>query len=154
MDILCFKIQDQRFAIPVAQVDRVIMAQAITLIPDSPGILLGMIDYFGEIIAVINLRFRFNLNEQSIRLTDRFVIAEMPGRRFALPVDEIEGVLDLPDEHANQILETSFGLKITSVLRDEKGIILIYDIDKLINNTEEIEINAIVRSAKTIVSGN
>jgi chemotaxis signal transduction protein len=48
MTILCFKIDDQRFAVSIEVAERVIMAQAITPVPDSPGLLLGIIDYYGQ----------------------------------------------------------------------------------------------------------
>jgi len=149
MIIVCFKIDEQRFALPVASVERVIMAQTITLIPDSPGILQGVIDYYGDIIAVINLRNRFHLPDRPIRLSDRFIITVMPGRKLALAVDEVEGVLDQTDEDANHIIETDFGLTVASIQRDDKGIILIYDLEKLITSNESIEIKEIVKRAET-----
>ncbi len=148
MKILCFNVHDQRFAIPVESVDRVLMAQAITKIPGSPGFLHGIIDYYGEIVAVINLRNRFGLPHQPLKLDNRFIIAKMPGRKLAIVVDEVEGVLDRTGEEGYQVMNTDFGLSVTTILPDDKGIILIYDLEKLITNHEDIEIIEMIKRAE------
>jgi purine-binding chemotaxis protein CheW len=140
MEMLCFRINDQRFAISVSSVEKVIMAQAITLVPDSPAILKGIIDYHGEIIAVINLRFRLGIPDQPVRMNDRYIITTMPGRHLALIVDEIEGVIEDSGGTGNAVIESGFGLMVTSMLSDDKGIVLIYDLEKLITSKDVVEI--------------
>jgi len=149
-EILCFSMDEQRFAISLDSVERVLRAQAVTAVPDSPEFICGVIDYHGEVIAVINLRRRFNLQSRPIELNDRFIIAKTPSGKLALIVDEVEGVL-IPDEidlyEAKQIFpEIDTGLKLVNILREDKGIILIYDMEKFLSGKEEIKLQEINRT--------
>jgi purine-binding chemotaxis protein CheW len=147
-EILCFSMDEQRFAIPLDSVERVLRAQAVTAVPDSPEYIYGIIDYHGEVIAVINLRKRFNLLCRPVRLNDRFIIAGTPSRKLALSVDEVEGVL-IPDDkdlyEVKQVFpETDTGLKLIRILREDTGIILIYDMEKFLSGDEEIRLQEII----------
>ena len=131
-EILCFTLDEQRFAVPLYSVERVLRAQAVTVVPDSPEFICGVIDYHGEVIAVINLRRRFNLQsrpeELLVELNDRFIIAKTLSGKLALIVDEVEGVL-IPDEmdlyEAKQVFpKIDTGLKLVNILREDKGCLL------------------------------
>ncbi len=143
-EILIFVIQDQRFAIQLQAVERVIRAQAITIMAESPAFIEGVIDYYGEVIAVINLRKRFAYSNRNIQLNDRFIIANMPSRKLALIVDEVEDVVSPDDLDLDNARDIDKGLKIIKFFRSEKGIVLIYDLENLLDKTEEIELQKLL----------
>lgn len=95
-ETLTFIVENQRFAIRLQAVNRVIRAVAVTKLTDSPGFIEGVIDYFGEIIAVINMRKRLGYRLQEIKSSDRFIIANTAHRKISLIVDQVENVM-LPD---------------------------------------------------------
>jgi purine-binding chemotaxis protein CheW len=142
--ILTFIIEQQRFAIHLEAIERVIRAQEITKLTDSPDFIEGVIDYHGEVIAVINLRKRLGYPLQEIKLSDRLIIVKSPNRKLALIVDEVEDIM-LPD--TNDLFESKeidSGLKFANIFRDDKGIVFIYDLEKLLSKAEEIELNQII----------
>lgn len=151
-NILAFFIEKQRFAIYLHSVERVIRAQAITKITDSPLFIEGVIDYYGEIIAVINLRKRlgFQLNELSI--SDRFIIVKTNSRKLALIVDEVEDVIIPDTKDLFDSKEIDAGMKFINILRDDEGIVLVYDVEKLLSKTEEIDLDAILESHVSLSS--
>jgi len=145
-EILTFVVEKQRFAIPLQTVDRVIRAVAITKLTDSPGFIDGVIDYYGEIVVVINLRKRLGYPFQELNLSDRFIIAKTTNRKIALIVDQVEDVI-LPDsQDLYESKDLDVGLKLLSLLRNDQGIILIYDLENLLSKTEEIQLKELIEA--------
>lgn len=139
--LLVFVIEKQRFAIQLSVIERVLRAVAITKLSDAPGFIEGVIDYYGEVIAVINLRKRFGYNLMELRLSDRFIIVKTAKRKLALMVDEVEDVLspDLQDLYDSRDINS--GLKFIQILREDRGIVFIWDVENLLELAEEMELD-------------
>ncbi len=82
-----FLLDDQRYALHLDVVERVIPAVEITPLPKAPEIVLGLINIRGKIIPVLNIRRRFRLPDRETELTDHFIIANTSKRTVALPAD-------------------------------------------------------------------
>ncbi len=143
-EILIFNIEDQRFAIPLINVEYVIRAQAITKLKDAPGYIEGIIDYYGALIAVLNLRSRLGIAEKELELNDRFIIVKTPGRKLVIIADRVEGVMLPNAEDLDCSKEIDGGMRFMHVLRDKQGIILIYDLENVISSSEEFELKKII----------
>jgi len=61
--ILVFILDEQRYGLDLDAVDRVVRAVAVTLLPDAPEVVLGIINVQGRIVPVINMRNCFRLHE-------------------------------------------------------------------------------------------
>ena len=145
-EILTFLVENQRFALDIIDVDRVIRAVAITKLTDSPKFIEGVIDYYGEVIAVINLRKRLGYPLHELNISDRFIIAKTTSRKIALIVDDVEKLL-LPDEsELSDSKEIDAGMQFIKILREDEGIILIYDLENLLNKTDEIYLENFIAS--------
>jgi len=137
-EILIFKVENQRFAIRLKAVDRVIRAIAVTKLTNSPGFIEGVIDYFGEIIAVLNMRKRFGYPLQELKSSNHFILANTTHRKIALIVDVVENMIVPDPDDFYKSTELDAGLELFTVLRDDDGIILINDLEKLLSQSEEI----------------
>ena len=69
--LLVFALGDQRCALYLPVVDRVVRMVEITPLPKAPDIVLGVVNVHGEVIPVINVRKRFGLPQRDIALTVR-----------------------------------------------------------------------------------
>lgn len=145
-EILTFLVDDQRFAIPLQTVDCAIRAVAITRLTDSPGFIEGVIDYYGEIIAVINMRKRLSYSLHELNLNDRLIIVHTTKRKLALLVDHVEDVIVPDSQDLFESKDLDAGLKLLSLLRDDKGIVLIYDLENLLSKTEEIQLKEMIEA--------
>ncbi|MBF0118161.1 MAG: chemotaxis protein CheW [Desulfobacterales bacterium] len=129
-----FTIEQKEYAITLSNVERVVHAAAITPLTEAPKIVLGLINFEGSIIPVINLRKCFKIEERDIHLSDQFIIAKTSERTVALWVDEVTKVLELTNEDltlGKKILPNS--LDIEGVVIREDGMILIYNLDRLLS---------------------
>ena len=96
---LVFSIDDQLFAIAVAEVDRVYRAMQITPLPDAPEWLLGLANLGGGILPVVDMRGRLAIPDRPIELDDRLVrLAGAVACCFF--VDRIVGVIRFSQETA------------------------------------------------------
>ena len=69
VELVGFSLEGQRYALPLSVVRRVVFAVQVTLLPNAPGIVLGVVDFHGDVIPVLNVRRRFQLPERAIRVS-------------------------------------------------------------------------------------
>jgi purine-binding chemotaxis protein CheW len=137
--LLIFTLDEERYALRLAAVDRVVRAAAITPLPKAPEIVLGVLDFQGQVIPVVNLRRRFRLPERALRTSDQFVIARARLLTVALAVDGVESVLE---ESAREVVAPDDILSGTGFLegvtRSGDGLVLIHDLATLLFPEEEL----------------
>ena len=145
-ELLVFNIENQHFALPLSAIERVIRAQAITTVSNSPAFIEGVIDYYGEVIAVISLRKRFSLPAREMHIDDRIIVANTARRKLALLVDEVEDVVTPLSEDLNTPENIHNGLQFLHILRDDRGIILIYDLETVLTGEEDSALQALIET--------
>jgi len=101
--IVLFSLDEPRYALYLSAVERVVRAVEITPLPKAPNIVLGIINFQGKIIPVIDIRQRFHLRRREINLEDQFIIARTSKRLVVLVVDSVTGVYEL--EHHQAMLK-------------------------------------------------
>ena len=115
---------------------------AITPLPKAPDIVLGVVNFQGRVIPVINMRRRFNLPEKDIALTDQLVVAHTSRRPVALVADAVHDVIT---SSAQSLIETEnilHGVEyVEGVVKLGDGMILIHDLDKFLSLEEESSLN-------------
>ncbi|NOU47757.1 MAG: chemotaxis protein CheW [Bacteroidales bacterium] len=139
MEIFCFTMNDLRLAIPLRNVNKVIMAVAVTTVPNVPPIFYGIINNQGKAIPVINLYHRFNLTKKDISPEQVFIIADTSERQIALVADKTEGVMKPENEDVFSVDYLNQSIEANGVLCTNKGIIFIYDIEKFLQADEIIQ---------------
>ncbi|MHB8743452.1 MAG: chemotaxis protein CheW [Sulfuricaulis sp.] len=140
----------QRYALRLAQVDRVIRAVEIIPLPQAPAIIAGVINVQGQVVPVVNIRKRFRRPEREIVLSDQIVIARTSRRPVALIVDGTDGVFEFPEHrvvHAEKILPDMEYIE--GIVKLEDGMILIHDLDKFLSLEEEKTLDRALSSAAT-----
>jgi purine-binding chemotaxis protein CheW len=136
--LVTFNLDDQKFALYVSVVRRIIRVIEVTPLPDAPEIVAGIINMQGQIIPVCNIRERFRLAVRDTRLNDQMIIAETGRRVVALHVDSVGDVIEIPEEG---IVESGYilpGLEyVKGVVKTEDGMILIHDIEQFLSLHED-----------------
>ena len=92
LTMVLFRLDDNRYALPLAAVAHVIQAVEVTALPDAPSFVDGVINLHGKIVPVFNLRRRLRLQQRSLRVSDQFILASTGARSVALVVDEVLGI--------------------------------------------------------------
>ncbi len=130
LQLVVFTLDEQRYAVPLSAVERVVRMVEITPIPQTPEIVLGLINVREWVIPVINVRRRFGLPEREPQLSDQLLIARTPKRALALVVDAVSEVIT----PSGQEVVTAEAILahvdyVTGVVKRPDGLILIHDLD-------------------------
>jgi purine-binding chemotaxis protein CheW len=145
--LVVFSLDDQRYALPLARVQRSIRVVAVTPLPKAPAVVLGIIDLGGAVIPVIDIRMRFHHPPRDVRLSDHLIVATTGKRTVALLVDETKGVIEVPPESYAPGGDILPRLDLMAgAMKLEDGLILIHDLERLLSLEEETAIdNALER---------
>ncbi len=106
---LTFVLDNDLFAVDVKSVLEVLEQQHITKVPKAPEGILGIINFRGEILPVIDSRKRFNLPPRS-ETEKVFVIileVELNDKRYLISAtaDGVKGVFELTREEVKPVPE-------------------------------------------------
>ena len=135
--LVVFRLDERRYALPLAVVERVVRAVDVTPLPKAAPIVLGAIDVHGRVLPVLNVRRRFLMPEREIAPADWFLLAHTARHTVVLVVDASEGVVELTQ--AEIVLSTGIvpGLDhFPGVLRLDDGLVLIHDLDRFLSLDE------------------
>jgi purine-binding chemotaxis protein CheW len=135
--LVVFLLDEQRYALPLSCVTRIVCAAEVTLIPNAPAIVFGAINLHGSVIPVLDVRQRFQLPRREIGVTDQFLIAQTLGRSVALVVDEAQGLIE---REASDVVDLNLitpGLdQFQGVVKLDDGLVLIHDLEKFLSLDE------------------
>lgn len=136
--LVVFALDDQRYALRLSAVDRVVPMVRITPLPKAPAIVIGVVNVQGRVIPVIDMRRRFHLPEREAALTDRLIIAHTARRPVALAADVVAGVLEYPGHNIVAAEGVLPGVEHVEGIAKLKGdLILIHDLDRFLSLEEE-----------------
>lgn len=138
-----FSLDMQRYAMPLDGVERIVRAAEVTVLPQAPDIVLGVIDIEGRVLPVLNLRRKIGLPEREIGPDDQFLLARTRQRTVVLAIDAAQEVIECP---ASAIIAPRSIVphleQIRGVIQLEDGLALIYDLDRFLSLDEERALDA------------
>lgn len=91
-----FKLDRERYGLPIESVERILPVQPITKMPRTPKMLIGVFEMRGSTLPTIDARLRFDMAPSSD--ARNFVVIQTASGRCALQVDLVEGISSLTDE--------------------------------------------------------
>jgi purine-binding chemotaxis protein CheW len=83
---------DVHYAIPIARVREIANALEVVPLPHAPREIVGVADYRGEVVPVVDLRTRFGLPVADRTRKSKWIVVDVAGRPAALIVDAVTDV--------------------------------------------------------------
>jgi purine-binding chemotaxis protein CheW len=145
VELVAVDVGGQRWAIPLAAVERVVRMVAITPLPESPAGVRGAINVGGEIVPVLDLDVRSGRPERERGAGAQLVLARTSTRRVALPVDDVLGVIAAAAV-GPPIENVPAPMAGTAALAD--GVLAIYDVDAFLTVADEEALTAALTGAE------
>ena len=133
-----FTLDDQRFAVPLDVIDKIVRAVDILPIPKAPDVIQGIINIQGRIIPVVNLRKRFRIADKSLSIDDHLIIGRSAKRTLAILVDTVQDIVESQQNEIvapDEILDEMQHIK--GVMKLENGMILIHDLEHVLSEEED-----------------
>ncbi len=132
MLLVVFQVGDQRYALHLEVVERVVRAVEVSVLAGAPKGVVGVVNVFGRILPVLDPRGPLGVPEKAMAITDQFIISYLPGQAVVLWVDSVDGVIDYPEGEVTQAKEILAGIGgVEGVAKLEQGIVFIEELSKL-----------------------
>jgi purine-binding chemotaxis protein CheW len=133
-ELVVFRVDQQRYALPLQSVERIVRAAEVTRLPNAPANVIGVVDVAGRIIPVLDIRQRFRHESRTITPMDHFVIAQTSRRDVILAVDEALGVITSDEATAHGVESVD---QIQGAITLDDGMLLIQDLEKFLTTDDE-----------------
>ena len=144
-----FTLDEQRYALYLHAVRRVVRMVEMTYLPKAPEIVRGVVNVQGQVIPVVDIRKRFRLPEREPEPSDQLIIVNTARRSVALVVDAVEGVIEHSRQEMIALEKILPGTEyIEGVIKLEDGLVLIHDLDKFLSLEEDKELTAALKKKR------
>lgn len=144
LHVVTFNIGEE-YGVPIGQVQEIVRVGGITMVPNSPSYMEGVINLRGRILPVLNLRKRLRLSPKDMGKASRIVVTEVGSKVIGLLVDAVSHVIKVPSEFVEsapeEVLEVDTDY-ITGVGKLKDKLIIMLDLEKLLRR-EKIELKDI-----------
>src|SRR5262245_48398643 len=87
-----FILGDVQYAVPIARVVEITNPLAVVALPHAPRAVIGVADYRGHGVGVVDLRVRFELPPAETTRRTKWIVVDVGGRIVALVVDAVTEV--------------------------------------------------------------
>jgi purine-binding chemotaxis protein CheW len=148
---LTFLLGQELFAVNVKKVLEVLEKQHITKVPQTPGHILGIINFRGEILPVIDTRVKFNLESLAIEDKNFVIVYDISTANnkyiIAATADAVKDVIEISDTEIKPVPEMGINYDskfISGAVRRDNDFILILDIEKVFSFSDIESIEASV----------
>ena len=132
----------EEYGVPISQVQEIVRVGSITMVPNSPSYMEGVINLRGRVLPVLNLRKRLNLSVKEMSNASRIMVIEVGNKVIGLLVDAVSQVIKVPptsvETAPEEVLEIDTNY-IRGVGKLENRLVILLDLEKLLRK-EKIEI--------------
>ncbi len=135
--LLVFQNVNQRFALPLDVVKKVVQVVEFTGLPKMPDYISGIINYHGDVIPVINMSFLFSIESRDPEITDRLIIASTLKGKLALLATVVNDIIEIDENDIVKPDKIIYGMRfVKGVIKLPDGMVLINDVDKFLSIEE------------------
>ena len=143
VQLACFRIGSELYAIDIMRIKEIIRPQKLTPIPKAPSFIEGVINLRGVVIPVADLRKRFDQPISEANRKNRIVVCSLSGRIIGLMVDEVTEVKRFGRQEiapAPQFIDGPEAHYFLGVARRDEDLIMLIDLEKVLSSDEKIEL--------------
>ena len=138
--ILIFKLNNEYFATDIMEVERILEGRNATKVPDAPDFLEGVIKYEEQVVPVLDLYKKFNLNKVVKSENEKIIITKNEAGKFGVIVDDVDevvnikvNVIDNPKSMSTLVSDRY----IKGVIRESEKLIILLDLNSVLLEKEK-----------------
>lgn len=137
---ITFSLENETYAVPIQAIEEIIGCQDISLLPNVPTFIKGVINLRGELVPVLDLRLKFGLEPLEYTPLTVFLIVRVEDRVMGMVVDNVADVLVIDPSFVQKTPVFSSGIStdfIEGVYKDPQNqMVILVDIPSLIKPEE------------------
>ncbi len=139
LQLVVFSLGREEFAVEVTQVREIMRMEEITRMPKSPNFVEGIINLRGQIIAVVELAKRLNLEIGEKSSDTRIIVVEAEDIKVGMIVDAVSEVLrvsaDAVEPSPTLAIDVSAAY-LQGVVKQDNRLIILLDLTKVLSLQE------------------
>jgi len=148
--LVTFQLASEVYGIDIMDVREIVRLQEVRSIPNAPAYVEGITNLRGEIVPIINLRKRFNLdqggNETDDALLRGFLIVELGEQKLGVRIDRVSRVVTVDVDEIRELPKMLSGIGreyIRGVTSEEDRYLIILDINRLFDPAELVQLGTV-----------
>jgi purine-binding chemotaxis protein CheW len=131
------KLDSEQYGIDISFIDNIVRMQQITRVPKAQSYFSGVINLRGEIIPVMNLRLRFDLEPKEDTNATRIIIIKPENNaKIGILVDEVREVVTLEEENIEKAVYDEQGVSLLGVGKYKDTLISLLNIQGIISELD------------------
>lgn len=98
---IIFTLAGKQFGVNIKQTREILSSKELTLVPESPEYIAGLIDLRGMVVPVIDLELRLNIKKEESSQSDTnriIIIVELENLTAGMMVEEVKQIKELNGE--------------------------------------------------------
>jgi len=107
IQFIVVKFDHEQYGINIQNVQNIVRLLNITRVPNAPEYFKGVINLRGEIIPVMSIRKKFDLEDDIYTNSTRIIIVKVDGHAIGIIVDEVLEVIQLSENQIEKIVRDS-----------------------------------------------
>ena len=130
---------EEIYGIELKKIKEIIRYQELTIVPETPEFILGVLSLRGTAVPIICLRTLFRLEKKEINEYSVIIVMEVSGRLIGLLVDSVSDMISIDDSEIREPLKFSkkSGRKfVDGMVEKDNKFIMVFAVDKLFSNNE------------------
>ncbi len=137
---ITFTLDSEVYAVPIQTIEEIIGQQEISLLPNVPNFIKGVINLRGELVPIMDLRLKFGLSPKEYTQFTVFLIVRVDERLMGMVVDNVADVLVIDPSKVQK--RPAFSAKISTefikgVYKDaQEDMVILVDVPALIKPEE------------------
>jgi purine-binding chemotaxis protein CheW len=141
--VVIFRLAESSYAIEIAAVREIIRPQPITIVPQAPPFVVGVINLRSSVVPVLDLRQRCGLPAAEQTRDSRVVVVQVGEQSVGLQVDAVSEVITLPPG----VVEPAAGLirgagaeqLLRGVARLDERLVMLLDLARAIDTSVTVD---------------
>lgn len=143
LHLVTFHLETEEFGVDIGRVQEIIRVGQITVVPNAPEFIRGVINLRGKIIPVLDLRKRLALPETPFDKNSRIIVVEAGPKVLGLLVDRVSQVIRMPaasvDAPPDEIEESRAFVR--GIGKIDSRLIMIMELDRVLTkDVRQVEV--------------
>lgn len=146
-----FIVGEEHFGVTATQVQEIVRYPEVTLVPDMPKFVKGVMNLRGKIIPLMDLQERFGLPVAAADAQRRVVVAMFGDQFVGLVVHSVVGVVRIPAESIEALPPTLPKVEseyISGVGKIGARLVVLLNLDRMLKDMEKTILSKLVGGAE------
>ena len=133
--VVILDVGGEAYGVEVPRVQEIVRVPPITVVPNGPPFLEGVINLRGQVIPVVDLRTHLGLAATTLTRRSRVVVAELGAHRVGLIVDGVTRVVVLAAgaiQPPPSLAAAGYATSVRGVTQLGEGLVLLLDTDRIL----------------------